>query len=132
MCLQPQGPKGRSSRERSSRSSIVISVAWLDPQKESRSFGHPDQKQKSSLWLSPPQVAGNSLKPYIYVLIIPAKYMPRSPNSYNLTRLFIKNSKSGMFWGRHVTIFVNYFGLLHSFSGGLRGELKVRRVKPME
>ena len=58
--------------------------------------------------------------------------MPPYPNSYKLLRLLIKNSKSGMFRGRHVTIFVNYFGLLHSFSGGLRGELKVEGVRPME
>jgi len=58
--------------------------------------------------------------------------MPPTPNPYKLPRLLIKNNKWGLFWGRHMTIFVNYFGLLRSFSGGLYGELKVEGIKPME
>ena len=54
--------------------------------------------------------------------------MPPPPNSYKLLKLLIKNSKWGLFRGHHVTIFVNYFGLLHSLSGGLRRHLKLEEL----
>ena len=43
--------------------------------------------------------------------------MPGYPYSYKLSKSLIKNSKWGLFWGRHVTIFVNDFELLHTFWG---------------
>lgn len=58
--------------------------------------------------------------------------MPPTPISHKLPKSLIKNCKWGLFLGFLVTIFVNYFGLLHSFSVGLRGELKVRGNRPMK
>jgi hypothetical protein len=48
--------------------------------------------------------------------------MPPSPNSYKLPKLLITNSKWGLFRGLHVTIFVNYFNVFHTFLGGNTGK----------
>jgi hypothetical protein len=54
--------------------------------------------------------------------------MPPSQYSYKPSILLIKAIKEATFCGHYVTFFVNYFELFHSFSGGLRGELKVRGI----